>query len=319
MAAALLVVPAIAAAWLWIAPRGRAKAAGQLLAGGAAMTVVGLAWPMLMWLTPAADRPWVSGTSDNSIWSLILGYNGLGRLFGQSGGPGGRAVGPGGGDAVRRRARHAPAAQPGARRPGRLDARRRRRRRPRPARRDAPAPERSAHRLAAAGRRLVHHHRRRVQPRAGDLPPVLRLAARAVHRRARRRDRRARAAARPARAGGRPAPPCSPASSCEITILRDGTSLSWWPGLLAAGGVLAAVGLALVLAPRMRALVAAGAIALLLLAPGVWAVDTLGHATNGTFPTGGPATTGFGGGPAGGGRPPGAAPAAACSAATPPA
>ena len=58
------------------------------------MVVVGGAWPLLMALTPASDRPWVSGTSDNSIWSLILGYNGLGRLFGQSGGPGGGAGGP---------------------------------------------------------------------------------------------------------------------------------------------------------------------------------------------------------------------------------
>ena len=40
-------------------------------------------------LTPAADRPWISGTSDNSVWSLILGYNGFGRLSGQTGGPGG--------------------------------------------------------------------------------------------------------------------------------------------------------------------------------------------------------------------------------------
>ena len=59
------------------------------------MAAVGLAWPLLMWLTPASDRPYISGTDDNSIWSLILGYNGLGRLFGQSGGPG--AVGGGGG------------------------------------------------------------------------------------------------------------------------------------------------------------------------------------------------------------------------------
>ena len=56
------------------------------------MVAVGLAWPVLVWLTPAADRPWVSGTDDNSIWSLILGYNGLGRLAGQSGGPGGAAA-----------------------------------------------------------------------------------------------------------------------------------------------------------------------------------------------------------------------------------
>jgi hypothetical protein len=39
-------------------------------------------------LTPAIDRPWISGTADNSVWSLIFGYNGLGRIFGSSG-PGG--------------------------------------------------------------------------------------------------------------------------------------------------------------------------------------------------------------------------------------
>src|SRR3954466_14989712 len=80
MAAAFMVVPGIAATWLAVAPRGRGRAVGQLLAGGAAMVAVGLAWPLLVALTPAADRPWVSGTSDNSIWSLMLDYNGLGRI-----------------------------------------------------------------------------------------------------------------------------------------------------------------------------------------------------------------------------------------------
>ncbi|MCW2994309.1 MAG: glycosyltransferase family 39 protein, partial [Conexibacter sp.] len=96
MAAALLVVPGIVAAWLWVAPRGRRIAATQLARGGAVMVAVGLAWPMMMWLTPAGSRPYVSGTSDNSIWSLIFGYNGLGRLFGQSGGPTTNTAGGGG-------------------------------------------------------------------------------------------------------------------------------------------------------------------------------------------------------------------------------
>src|SRR4051812_29211781 len=96
MAVALMVVPGIAAAWLWFAPAGRGRAFRQLLAGGAAMLVAGLAWPVAVWLTPAADRPWISGTSDNSIWSLIWGYNGVSRLDGQAGGPGGGAGGPGG-------------------------------------------------------------------------------------------------------------------------------------------------------------------------------------------------------------------------------
>src|SRR3954466_100754 len=96
MAAALLVVPALAAADLWVAPRGRMTAVRQLAAGGGVMAVAGLAWPVLVWLTPAGSRPWVSGTGDNSIWSLIWGYNGVGRLDGQAGGPAGGA-GPGGG------------------------------------------------------------------------------------------------------------------------------------------------------------------------------------------------------------------------------
>ncbi|HEY2202124.1 MAG TPA: glycosyltransferase family 39 protein, partial [Solirubrobacteraceae bacterium] len=95
MAVALMVVPGIAAAWLWIAPRGRLAALRQLLAGGAALLVVGGAWPLLVALTPAADRPWISGTSDNSIWSLIFGYNGFARLEGQSGGSSGNGFGGG--------------------------------------------------------------------------------------------------------------------------------------------------------------------------------------------------------------------------------
>ena len=67
------------------------------------MVVVGGAWPLLVTLTPAADRPWISGTSDNSIWSLIFGYNGLGRVAGQTGGPGGA-----GGRRRRRRLRRQP-------------------------------------------------------------------------------------------------------------------------------------------------------------------------------------------------------------------
>src|SRR6478609_1680282 len=97
MAAALIVVPGLALAWLWVAPRGHLAAVRQLVLGGLAMVVVGGAWPLLMALTPAASRPYISGTSDNSIWSLIVGYNGLGRVDGQAGGVGGMTGGPGGG------------------------------------------------------------------------------------------------------------------------------------------------------------------------------------------------------------------------------
>ncbi|HVW47437.1 MAG TPA: glycosyltransferase family 39 protein, partial [Solirubrobacterales bacterium] len=88
MGAALMVVPGMALAWLWVAPCGRLEALRRLAWAGAALVAVALAWPALVWLTPAASRPWISGTGDNSIWSLIWEYNGLGRLEGQTGGPG---------------------------------------------------------------------------------------------------------------------------------------------------------------------------------------------------------------------------------------
>ena len=40
---------------------------------------------------------------------------------------------------------------------------------------------------------------------------------------------------------------------------------------------------------------------MLLIAPAAWSAQTLGHATGGTFPAGGPETTGMMGGPPGGG------------------
>src|SRR3954452_23259794 len=86
MGVALIVVPAIAAAWLWAAPRGLAARVRQLAGFGTAGVAAGGAWPLLMALTPASDRPWISGTSDNSILSLIFNYNRFGRIDGQAGG-----------------------------------------------------------------------------------------------------------------------------------------------------------------------------------------------------------------------------------------
>lgn len=97
MAAGLMTMPALAAAYLYASPRGWTTAFEQLLAGGGVAAASALAWPLLMWLTPASERPWISGTNDNSIWSLILDYNGAGRVSGQSGGPGGMVGGAGAG------------------------------------------------------------------------------------------------------------------------------------------------------------------------------------------------------------------------------
>ena len=384
MAAALMVVPAIAAAWLWVAPgrrtaddggsglaagrtsdggetgvapgrtadRGEPRLAArttdrgeprvapgptsdgggsrvarhprlvalrQLLAGGLAMVVVGGAWPLLVALTPVADRPWVSGTADNSIWSLILGYNGLGRIFGQAGGPAGGggpggAGGPGGGGGFF-------GGEPG---PLRLL--------------NASLGGQGGWLLGfatvAAIGLLVMTRLRRADARTGwliaiggtfavtalafsqasgifhpyyvsQLAPFAAMLCGAGAGLIFRGDRAARWLAPLAIAGG---------VLTEVVVLHNNPGqLSWLPAVLIAGGLAAALALgAGAVAGKVRAIVLASILGLLLLAPATWAVQTLGHATSGTFPAGGPAWVamgglGGGGGPGGGG--PGGGPA----------
>ena len=178
--------PRIAAAWLWVAPaRPRCAAIGQLRAGGAAMVAVGVAWPLLV--CADARRPSGRGSParrDNSIWSLIIGYNGLGRLDGQAGGPR-PAVGGRRSAAAAARAASS-AATPGALRL--LDAslggqagwllglRGRRRHRPRRRRRRLRRADPRTGWLIAVGGAFADD-RRRVQLRQGHLPPVLRVAS----------------------------------------------------------------------------------------------------------------------------------------------
>src|SRR5204863_4253960 len=88
----------------------------------------------------------------------------------------------------------------------------------------------------------------------------------------------------------------------EIVVLHDNPGqLGWLVPLLVIGGVAGSIALSTLDVPRLRAIALAAVLGLLLVAPAAWAADTLGHATNGTLPAGGPATVGFGG-PGGGPR-----------------
>ena len=49
-------------------------------------------WVVAVQLVPAADRPYIGGSQNNSLWNLIFGYNGFGRLTGNESG----SVGGGG-------------------------------------------------------------------------------------------------------------------------------------------------------------------------------------------------------------------------------
>jgi 4-amino-4-deoxy-L-arabinose transferase-like glycosyltransferase len=88
MLQAFLVLPAFGLAYAWAGPGTLARRLRGLLAGGAALVASAGWWVAIDLLTPAADRPYVGGSTDNNILQLTFGYNGLGRLDG-SGNPGG--------------------------------------------------------------------------------------------------------------------------------------------------------------------------------------------------------------------------------------
>jgi len=97
---ALLNVPALALAYLVAAPVPVWRRVWQLLAAGLAIVVSAGWWIAAVLLTPAADRPYIGGSTDNSPLELAFGYNGLGRLLGgegnMSGGGGASGSGFGG-------------------------------------------------------------------------------------------------------------------------------------------------------------------------------------------------------------------------------
>jgi 4-amino-4-deoxy-L-arabinose transferase-like glycosyltransferase len=308
MGTALLVLPALAAAYVWVAPRGRLVAVRQLLTGGAAMAVVALAWPVLVWLTPASSRPWVSGTSDNSIWSLIMGYNGLGRLDGQAGGPGGTAAGPGGGGAggmgsvfggdtgLLRLLDSSLGGQAGWL---------------------------GGMALAGGAALVVLTRLRRSDPRSGwliaaggaflttavafsfaqgifhpyyvsMLAPFTAVLVGAAAGTTLRGGLTGRIVGPVAIAGG--------VLSEVVVIHRGASDVEGLIPLIVVAGLAGAIALAAALPAKARGVAVAVALGALLIAPATWATDTLGHATSGTFPAGGPQSQGMGGGPGGGMR-----------------
>jgi 4-amino-4-deoxy-L-arabinose transferase-like glycosyltransferase len=91
MLQALIVVPAFALAYVVAAPGSLVRRIVQLLWSGLAMVVSAGWWIAIVEFVPARYRPYVGGSDKNSVWELIWGYNGLGRIFGNTGG------GPGGG------------------------------------------------------------------------------------------------------------------------------------------------------------------------------------------------------------------------------
>jgi 4-amino-4-deoxy-L-arabinose transferase-like glycosyltransferase len=76
-----LVLPAVVLAFLVFVRLPWRKRIYSLAAAGAILVGVSLAWPLSVDLTPAEQRPFVGGSTNNSVLELTLGYNGLDRVI----------------------------------------------------------------------------------------------------------------------------------------------------------------------------------------------------------------------------------------------
>ena len=101
MMQAFLVLPVFAVVYLLAAPTGWWRRVWQTFLMGVSVLVAAGWWVAAVALTPAADRPYVGGSQNNSILNLIFGYNGFGRLSGnESGSVGGGGFGGRGGGSM---------------------------------------------------------------------------------------------------------------------------------------------------------------------------------------------------------------------------
>ena len=97
MLEAFLVLPAFALVYLIAAPTSLRKRFFHLLTASVTMIVSLSWWVAIVELVPASMRPYVGGSANNSVFDLIFGHNGLGRIFGNAGeGDGGPPGGQGG-------------------------------------------------------------------------------------------------------------------------------------------------------------------------------------------------------------------------------
>jgi 4-amino-4-deoxy-L-arabinose transferase-like glycosyltransferase len=98
MLQSLLVVPAFALVYLAAGPPKLGRRLAQLCAAGGALMASAGWWVLAVQLSPAAARPYIGGSQNNSLWNLIFGYNGFGRLNGnETGSVGGGASATGAG------------------------------------------------------------------------------------------------------------------------------------------------------------------------------------------------------------------------------
>lgn len=92
----LLVLPAFGLVYLVAADATLGRRIRHLLAAAGTLVVAAGWWVLAVALWPADARPYIGGSTNNSVLDLVFGYNGLGRLFGGSGNGGGGGSGSSG-------------------------------------------------------------------------------------------------------------------------------------------------------------------------------------------------------------------------------
>ena len=85
MLEAYLALPALWLAYLLLARPRPAVRIGHLVLATVVMFAISVSWAVAVDLTPAAQRPFVGSSTDNTVFELIIGHNGLQRLFGRGG------------------------------------------------------------------------------------------------------------------------------------------------------------------------------------------------------------------------------------------
>jgi 4-amino-4-deoxy-L-arabinose transferase-like glycosyltransferase len=81
---AWMVLPALGLAYLLSGPGSLMRRGGQLAVAGVVVALVSVSWMTAVSLVPAADRPYVDGSHDNSVFAQVFSYNGFGRFGNQT-------------------------------------------------------------------------------------------------------------------------------------------------------------------------------------------------------------------------------------------
>ena len=80
MIQAWLALPALAAAYLLAAPAAKLRTrCAHVALAGLVTAVVSLSWMTAVSLVPSQDRPYVDGSPDDSVYTQVFDYNGLGQ------------------------------------------------------------------------------------------------------------------------------------------------------------------------------------------------------------------------------------------------